>query len=438
MKKIKKVISLCLALFMCLSLLPTNIFAATAEKVYMIDLPRSADPNKSGWGHPALNLLNGWTMDAADTYAAKAVGSYEGTVAYCIEPGISLYTGDALSVKGEDYWDNYPDMNPQLTPDQIKRYVGRIMQYGYTSTNNLNWRSDIESHAGAMAAQIATQMVIWEVICGERDISFNHINAADAGYSNVMDLIQPGHPLRWQIYEHYNRIEDQVKRHVMLPSFMSRSLSSTDTFELSYNGSYYSLELTDTNSVLQNYKFTSNNPDVYFINDGYHLTIQSPIAFQEPISISAEKIDGQRKGIITWTDGVISSSHNGQIQDMVSFTENIIDPVQGFMNIKIGTGELTICKDSPDDNLIENVYFHIKGPSIDETISTDSTGCFSRANLLAGEYVITEYTSPLYEPQPAQEVTIVAGGSSVLHFQNKLKRGWLTVQKAAKTISSKD
>lgn len=36
------------------------------------------------------------------------MGSFEGNICYCIEPGIPQETGDRYTKKGEDFWDNYP------------------------------------------------------------------------------------------------------------------------------------------------------------------------------------------------------------------------------------------------------------------------------------------------------------------------------------------
>lgn len=42
--------------------LSMNVTAATKQDIYIIDLPRGNDSNQSGWGHPALNFMNGWSV----------------------------------------------------------------------------------------------------------------------------------------------------------------------------------------------------------------------------------------------------------------------------------------------------------------------------------------------------------------------------------------
>ena len=76
MKALKRPLSMLLALLMCFGVfsgMGITAFAAGEEMTtYLIDLPRSADPQKTGWGHPALNLMGGWTVDAGDHFTVHA------------------------------------------------------------------------------------------------------------------------------------------------------------------------------------------------------------------------------------------------------------------------------------------------------------------------------------------------------------------------------
>ena len=68
----------------------TTAFAAVGEKadVYLVDYPRSGDTNNNGeWGHGNLNYMNGWKGLSTKYTGLRAMGSYSGNIAYCIEPG---------------------------------------------------------------------------------------------------------------------------------------------------------------------------------------------------------------------------------------------------------------------------------------------------------------------------------------------------------------
>ena len=100
--KFKKAVSLVLAAVMSLTAFmgigATTAFAAVGEKadVYLVDYPRSGDTNNNGeWGHGNLNYMNGWKGLSTKYTGLRAMGSYSGNIAYCIEPGTGQRTGDA-------------------------------------------------------------------------------------------------------------------------------------------------------------------------------------------------------------------------------------------------------------------------------------------------------------------------------------------------------
>lgn len=273
--KIKRSISLFLAVILCLSSfmgIGVTAFAASKQDVYIIDLPRGNESNKSGWGHPALSLMNGWSTFDTDYVTVKALGDYEGNSCYCIEPGVPLYTGDSLSKEAESFWDNYPSKyNKSISPDHIKIFIGRIMQYGYTGKNSVDWVSTNSKGADDCANHLATQLLIWETVIGERDEDFNKINAHDYGKKNIKEIIQSNHPFKSRIFEHYDRTETSVKNHTKTPSFTAKSKSKAKTIELKWNGTNYSADLTDTNKVLNNYNFSANG--LSFKKSGNVLTV---------------------------------------------------------------------------------------------------------------------------------------------------------------------
>lgn len=91
--KFKKAVSLMLAAVMSLTAFmgigATTAFAAVGEKadVYLVDYPRSGDTNNNGeWGHGNLNYMNGWKGLSTKYTGLRAMGSYSGNIAYCIEP----------------------------------------------------------------------------------------------------------------------------------------------------------------------------------------------------------------------------------------------------------------------------------------------------------------------------------------------------------------
>ncbi|MCI8472261.1 MAG: VaFE repeat-containing surface-anchored protein [Clostridiales bacterium] len=430
---IKKPLSLLLALLICIGVLsgvPLTVSAVETGPVYFVAIPRGDDPLQDGWGHPEMPLMNGWQAINERLYESKSMDGFSGNTAYCIEVGINLNHGDILSVKGEDFWDHYPSaLNNTITPVVIKSFIGRIMQYGWTGQNDPYWSTNDPSDVEEMAELLATQLLIWETVIGERDINFSHV-AVPAGTNRVLDLIGSNHPLKARIYSHYDRIVASVQNHSRIPSFCSRNTSGASTYDITYNGSGYSVTLTDTNNVLGNYNFTSSTASVTFSVSGNKLTINMKNAPTGTVKITAEKKNSQRYGIITWTDGNTGRTNNGQLQDVVTYGEKVSDPVSGFFDVKASYGSAKIVKTS-EDGKVNGITFTVSGNGINKTVTTNASGQVQIDNLVPGVYTVTEQSYDKYVPQESRQVTVVSGQTATVTFNNTLRRGNLTVTKSA-------
>ena len=241
--KFKKAVSLVLATVMSLTAFmgigATTAFAAVGEKadVYLVDYPRSGDTNNNGeWGHGNLNYMNGWKGLSTRYTGLRAMGSYSGNIAYCIEPGTGQRTGDTLTEKDENFFNNISP-NGTISGDDIRLLIGRILQYGYRGGISTSWKSQNESDANCIAHAYATQILIWETIVGERDASFNHVSTG--GYNAVLECVSSAHPLRSKILSYYNSMVTSVQNHTKVPSFCTRSSGSAKVNELEWNGSKY-------------------------------------------------------------------------------------------------------------------------------------------------------------------------------------------------------
>lgn len=257
-QKIKKALSLLLTAVLCftsISGIATTAYAAAEQgTAYLVSFPRNGDEAYSGeWGHGALTFMNGWQVDKGKYTTVYAIGSYNGNACYCIEPGVSLQTGDTLNKWGENFWEQYPfDFNKTIPPETIKRMIGRILQYGYTGTISTSWRSQNEG-AENLSYHVATQLLIWETVVGERDADFNKVGTG--GKNAIAEQISNAHPLRDKIMTYYNRIAEDVQNHIKLPSFLSNSQSSAPTTSLAWDGSKYIATLTDKTMCLQTILF---------------------------------------------------------------------------------------------------------------------------------------------------------------------------------------
>lgn len=433
-KNFKKVLSLFLTMtVICLSLFSVGTlssYAAVGEKadVYIVEFPRSGEANRSGWGHEALQYMNGWnTGGATDKLMLRAIGSYTGQICYCIEPGTGQHTGDTFTQKDESFWNNFPpEYNKTIDSDSIKLFIGRIIQYGYTGNVSTEWRTQNPEGANNLAHAIATQLLIWETIVGERNYDFHHVDTGNC--NRVTEFIRANNPIRSQIMEHYARIEKSVQNHSKVPSFFAGSTSKAQTVEMSWDGKQYISVLHDSNDVLSEYSFKADNPDVSLQVNGNVLTVTSQTAPENVITVTAEKKNSSRKGLITWTDGIYLPGKGSQ--DTVTYAQSVNDPVKAYVKIKVSYGSAKIVKTS-EDGKVDGILFRIQGNGIDKTVKTANGGQIQIDNLMPGVYTVTEQTENKYEPQEIRRVTVVSGQTATVNFNNKLKRGNLTVIKTS-------
>ena len=404
-----------------------NVNADVGEKsrVYAVAYPRSGDTNNGKWGYGQLNLVNGETMHGFEHTILRSMDSYNGNVAYCIEPSTYQEDGDILTEHDENYFNNIPS-NGVLSGDDIRLFIGRIMQYGYTGKISTSWRLSDDSAMDKLSQALATQVLIWEVIVGERDQSFNHLSTGS--FDPVLNVVQSGHPLRSRVVDHYEKIVKQVQNHTKVPSFMQRASSVAKTYELEWNGSEYTITLTDTNKVLDNYSFKANISGVDFKVSGNDLTISMKEAPDSTLTISAQKKNGTRKGIIVWSDGKYEPGVG--IQDVVTYSQNVNDPVNAYLKLKVSYGSLDIHKTS-EDGIVSGIRFIIEGQGIKKEVVTKSDGSILVENLKPGKYTISEVAIDRYEMPESQTIEVIAGKSTSITFNNTLKRGDLKVMKTS-------
>lgn len=424
-----------LALLICFTTILSSgvtAFAASSSgetaKSYSVAFPRDGDVNLDTggtWGHDELHYMNGWTSGEKTWMTTlHTIGDFDGPACYCIEPGIPRLLERTYARYGEDYWKDYPsECNNTIDADTIKTLLGRIMQYGYQGNLSLGWRSQNDADADKLAHMMATQVLVWETVVGERDANFNHVDPGSA--DAVKSVYRTSHPLYSRFSAYYDSMEASVKKHTIVPSFMARSTGKAQTVELSWDGSRYAATLTDTNGVLSDYTFSSEQTGLTFATSGNTLTITAETAPTETVTISATK-NNTRKGVVVWSDGHYGP--DGTMQDVVTYSATISDPVKAYLNLKVSYGGAKIIKTS-EDGKVEGISFTITGNGVNETVTTGENGEIQIDNLTPGEYTVTELADDRYVPQEGKTVCVVSGQTAIVEFGNVLKKFNVTLTK---------
>lgn len=438
MKKLyRRSISGLLALLICFTaILGSGVTAFAAASTgetadsYSVAFPRDGDANldySGTWGHDELHYMNGWTSGEATWMTTlHTIGSFDGPACYCIEPGVPRNLYRSYESYGEDYWDSFPaEYNRTIDGRTMKTLLGRIMQYGYQGNLSLDWRSQNDSDADKLAHMMATQVLVWETVVGERDADFNHVDPGSA--DAVKSVYRTSHPLYSRFSAYYDSIEASVKKHTVVPSFMDRSEEAAQTVELSWDGGRYTATLTDTNGVLGEYAFSSAQSDMTFAVDGNDLTISAETASADGVTITAVR-NNTRQGVLVWSDGHYGP--DGTMQDVVTFRDTVSDPMYAYLHLKVGYGSVKIIKTS-EDGEVSGISFTVSGNGTEQTVTTNADGEMQLDDLRPGAYTVTEQSGDRYEPQEVRQVTVISGQVATVTFHNTLKRGSLEVIKTS-------
>ena len=322
----------------------------------------------SQWGPYTSNKLKYFTRnDTGETVPA-----------YCMEPEVRSASGD-LQYSSTSWSD--------LTWNQ--RYaVTLAMAYGYGGNYGFNMHPD--------CAQLATQAVIWEFVCGYRGTTYPY-TLYDTTCANLFHYAGDG------VQEAYDILIDRIMGHGVIPSFAVKyrnQLSDANAITLTWDGSQYVGTATDTNGVLSQYYFRTNISGVTVSQRRNVLTVTAT-------KDAAAKLNGYISSDygysldVEGTESVLLEPSNGSGFQACAALTSLPDPVWAYIHFKIKIveekGSLTIRKIDATGGPLAGAELLLEtstdGQSWAEIgkSATDSTGAAKWEELkLGAKYRVTE------------------------------------------------
>ena len=396
----KKAAVALMAAVTALSVLPaTTAFAA--GDIGTISFTHTYDSSGNTMRYNSSAVFDGYTAGGTGKYKYRMF--VDGENAFCIQPGVPLKTGNTLKKASSDTWN-------ALSTNQ-KKAVGLALLYGYQGNRSHLSGSDDEKW-------LATQTLVWEFVTGCREATGSYQQNSTKAYSLHFGSNYPNSGAKAA----YDQIVSLLSEHNTIPSFMSGGKNDI-TKELAYKDGKYSITLTDKNSVLSDYSFSSSDGNVKVSRSGDKLTISSAVAVSGSVRITAK-----RNGVPTVSDSAKMIAYGDpNLQDLVTGVENA-DTVVAYLNIETPTGTIALKKTS-EDGVVGGIQFNIKGDNFNKTVTTDKDGNIAVEGLFPATYTITEQSIDRYEPQKSQTVTLIGGKTTTVNFNNTLKRGSLEVIK---------
>ena len=396
----KKAAVALMAAVTALSVLPaTTAFAA--GDIGTISFTHTYDSSGNTMRYNSSAVFDGYTAGGTGKYKYRMF--VDGENAFCIQPGVPLKTGNTLKKASSDTWN-------ALSTNQ-KKAVGLALLYGYQGNRSHLSGSDDEKW-------LATQTLVWEFVTGCREATGSYQQNSTKAYSLHFGSNYPNSGAKAA----YDQIVSLLSEHNTIPSFMSGGKNDI-TKELAYKDGKYSITLTDKNSVLSDYSFSSSDGNVKVSRSGDKLTISSAIAVSGSVRITAK-----RNGVPTVSDSAKMIAYGDpNLQDLVTGVENA-DTVVAYLNIETPTSTIALKKTS-EDGVVGGIQFNIKGDNFNKTVTTNKDGNITVEGLFPATYTITEQSIDRYEPQKSQTVTLIGGKTTTVNFNNTLKRGSLEVIK---------
>ena len=398
-KKFTRIMAILLVVLIAFSTMFTlPVSAASGDKV-TITFDYCYDSTGNTIKFQQTNVSDGYTVGTPGEELCKIFA--DGKEAYCIEPGHSLFSGNSLTENGSTVWKNLGTAK--------QKAINLALLYGKPgSGKNLSGTEDQK--------WIATQLIVWEFVSGCRSTNdgykctnTKYIDGICAGGAN------PG------VKSVYNAISKSLANYSTVPSFASAIASKAETYEMKYSDGKYSVTLTDSNKILDEFTFKTTN-GITATKSGNKLTLTSTSAVNDALTFNSAKSmpDVGKTVLVPYGDA--------SLQDVITGVENDADPIRAYLKVKTSSGNLKLVKTSEDGN-VANIEFIVKGENFNKTVKTNSKGEFKLTDLVPGTYTVTENTEGKYAKQNSKTVKVESGKTATVSFANILKKWSLTVTK---------
>ena len=360
---------------------------------------------------------------------------------YCIEPyksyaastsGNSVDRGVTLdgsgSTTGSNAWYALPYARRQAI-GLILLYSNRMWDHSISVTTT---KKDDNPN---VPLRIATQFLIYEIVCGLRDPSTFQRNSTNESGTSGDIFYNAGVSSVSNFASNYNSLVSYVQSALKIPSFTSSSSSTAPTIVLTGDET----SVYDSNGVLSGFSFTDGN-GAEFSKSGNTLYIYQTGTIAESTVFHATK------SIPSAADSTYSLWY--MTGSSYQTTINLFSPETSGLNAYFklqapATGDLSLTKTTEDGTNLSGWQFGIYSDSACTNLvagpyTTNSSGKISVTGLDAGTYYVKElgntnssinsrYVCSSTNPQ---RITISSGTTTSVSFENKIATGSLAIVKS--------
>mgnify|MGYP004659026635 FL=1 len=433
-------------------LLGAEAYASTQKSIMLFDFADNGDyttrlnyqvscaykPNGRGTTRTAYVKNMGWH------FARYGGVAHADEPLYCIEPwrnyaastsGNSVDRDVTLngsgSTTGSNVW--------YALPSARREAIGLILLYSDQQWNHSISVTSVKRDSNPnVPLRVATQILIYEIICGLRDpSSFNRNSSNECGTSG--DVFYNAAAASVSGFTScYNSLVSAIQAAKKIPSFCGSSSSNAPTIQLSGDtGSAY-----DSNGVLPNFSFSNGN-GARFSKSGNTLNITKTGDISESTVFTATRYlaSASNSSYDIWY--MSGSSY----QTTISLYNAGSSGLNAYFKIKAPSlGNISLTKTTEDGTNLSGWKFGIYSDSacsnlVSGPYTTNSSGKLSVTGLAAGTYYVKElgntdssidalYSCASTNPQ---RVTITSGQTASVSFYNKRNTGSVQLVKKTNT-----
>ena len=392
-------------------------------------------PNGTGAARTAYIKNLGWH------FARYGGVAYPDEPLYCIEPwrsygastsGNSVDRGVTLdgsgSTAGSNVWYAMPE-DCREAIGLILLYSDRMWDYSVSVTTA---KKDSNPN---VPLRIATQFLIYEIVCGLRDPATFKSNSVNSCGTSGDIFYNAGEASVPYFAPKYNALVDAIQAAKKIPSFTGASADSAPTITLTGEET----SVTDSNGVLSNFSFMDGNGAKFYKSGNTLYITQTGDISESAVYKAVRNLPSASES--TYRIWYMSGS---SYQTTVSLDTASAGSLNAYFKLKAAPrpGSIRLTKTTEDGENLSGWKFGIySDPACTKLVSgphtTDNGGKISAAGLTAGTYYVKELghtdsaVGEMYYCSGAnpQKVTVTAGAAATVSFTNKRNTGGVKIIK---------
>lgn len=392
-------------------------------------------PNRTGAARTAYIKNLGWH------FARYGGVAYPDEPLYCIEPwrsygastsGNSVDRGVTLdgsgSTAGSNVW--------YAMPEDYREAIGLILLYSDQMwDHSVSVTTTKKDSNPNVPLRIATQFLIYEIVCGLRDPATFKSNSVNSCGTSGDIFYNAGEASVPYFAPKYNALVDAIQGAKKIPSFTGASVSSAPTITLTGEET----AVTDSNGVLSNFSFPDGNGAEFYKSGNTLYITQTGDISESTVYKAARNLPSASDS--TYRIWYMSGS---SYQTTVSLDTASAGTLNAYFKLKAAPrpGSIRLTKATEDGKNLSGWKFGIySDPACTKLVSgphtTDGSGKISTAGLTAGTYYVKELghtdsaIGEMYYCSGAnpQKVTVTAGAAATVSFTNKRNTGGVKIIK---------